>query len=273
MSDANAPATIQELRMRMRELHKECGGPTGAAMRNAIKEFAAPRLAPASLSEFFSNKRPNALPKQDFLRGFVAACLLYRGESPQRVTTELLRWDTWWAQLVLASGTPPVTITPRVPVATPNGAENRTDRSRPMLFVAGLVAGLALGAGTVVAIPALFRAHDTRPSQLRTDVGRPSARPTSNDRCPMLEANLDNGRGQPAGSIWYRECLDYLDVVVTDNLTDGYCISTVIHWSTGQSETTSVTCPGGHLIHAEIHKPTATADFTLELVADRTGER
>ena len=253
--------------MRMRELHKKCGAPTGAAMRNAIKEFAAPRLAPASLSEFFSNKRPNALPKQDFLRGFVTACLLYRGESPHQVTAELLRWDTWWAQLVLASGTPPVTITPRVPAATPNGADNRPDRSRPILFVAGLVAGLALGAGTVVAIPALFRAHDTRPSHLRADVGRPPTRPTSNDHCPMWEANLDNGRGKRAGSIWYRECVDYLDVVVADDLTDGYCISSVIHWSTGQSETTLKTCLGGHLSHAEIPKP--SADFTLELIADR----
>jgi hypothetical protein len=271
MSDADAPATIQELRMRMRQLHKECGAPTGAAMRNAIKEFAAPRLAPASLSEFFSNKRPNALPKQDFLRGFVAACLLYRGETPQRVTTELLRWDTWWALLVLASGTPPVTIAPRVPDPTPNGADNRTGRARPILFVAGLVAGLALGAGTAVAIPALFRTHDAHPAQLRADIGRPPTPPTSNDHCPMWEGNLDNGRGQRAGSIWYRECVTYLDVVVADNLTDGYCISTVIHWPTGQSETILKTCPGGHLSHAEI--PKTTPDFTLELVADRTGER
>jgi hypothetical protein len=267
----DAPVTIQELRMRMRQLHIKCGTPTAAAMRKSIKDFSAPRVAPASLSEFLSNKRPNALPKQDFLRGFVAACLLCRGAPAAEVTAELRTWDTWWAALVLASGAPPVTIMPRAPagIGAEIGGGERPRPGRPISMVAGLVAGLAIGAGATITIPALFRAEDSYPHELRVEVGRPLTRPTPGGFCPRHDTAIRNGRAEPIGTVWYRECVDHLDVVITDNLADNYCIFSVIHWPNGQSTTTSRTCMAGHSADDSVPKP--GQDFWMELVATEEG--
>ena len=251
--------------MRMRQLHLKCGAPTAAAMRKAIKDFAAPRLAPASLSEFLSNKRPNALPKQDFLRGFVAACLLYRGDQPHQVTAQLKTWDTWWATLILASGAPPVTIAPRPPATPAPAGGKRRARCHPLSIVVGLLAGLALGVGATLTIPALFQADNSHPHELRVEVGRPASESTADGGCPSHQAAIHNGRAAPMGIILYRECYDHLDVYLTDVLADGYCIFSVIHWSNGQSDTTSRACPAPHPSYTEI--PRRTKDFWVELVA------
>lgn len=263
MSEPEAPATIHELRMRMRQLHEKSGAPTAAAMRMAIKDFSAPRLAPASLSEFFSDKRPNALPRQDFLRGFVAACLLYRGDDPGTVTAQLRTWDTWWAALVLASGTPPITITARPPAADPPATDNPPRRRRTLPIIAGAVAGFALGLATAAIIPVLFRPHAI-PQQLI--IQRPS-RTSPTDPCPVQRATMRDGGGDAVGSIQFLECDDYLDVLISDNHADDLCISAVITWTTGQSETTGRTCPADGMTRHLIRR--RTADYTLTLVSGR----
>lgn len=264
MTDLEPPATIQELRMRMRQLHVKSGSPTAAAMRKSIKDFDVPRLAPASLSEFFSNKRPNALPKQDFLRGFVAACLLLDGTAPEVVAAELRTWDAWWTALVLASGTPPVTVTPRI-AATPE--LNIPPRPRPILIIAGFVLGVALGAGGTLAIPRLFRTSETHPRILRMAVDRPRPNGPTAAGCPIQYAAIRDSHGVTLGALWLRECFDRIETVVADTLADRYCINSVILWSNNTRTSTSKTCtPDGFA--ADLVPITDPAlDFTLELVA------
>jgi hypothetical protein len=249
--------------MRMRQLHTKCGGPTAAGMRKAIKDFDVPRVAPASLSEFFSDKRPNALPKQDFLRGFVAACLLSGGTAPDLVTAELRTWDAWWGALVLASGTPPITVTPRVP----DIAGTKPHRRRPLLITTSFVAGLLLGAALALAIPRLVRLLDSHPHTLRVQVDHPPPfLPTGGD-CPTWEAAIRDGHGVPLGTIWLQECADRLDILTVDNLADDYCVFSVIHWSNGASQATPRTCAAGHLSYSMFDK--RTPGFRLEFFAVR----
>jgi hypothetical protein len=106
-----APRTVQEFRRRLRELHAECGAPASADIRRAIRDVTTvPGLAASTLSEFFSDTRPTVLPRQDFVRGFVAGCLLHSGAASEDVTEAVEQWDDWWRAVLTSTGQPPIRI-------------------------------------------------------------------------------------------------------------------------------------------------------------------
>lgn len=118
-----APETIADFRARLLWLRTECGSPSYTTMRNGAKRLDQALLAPATISDFVSNKHPNALPRKEFVRAFVAGCLASRNVDPAVIHHRLGVWDDWWADLVVHSGQAlaarPV---PPVAAARPSGA-------------------------------------------------------------------------------------------------------------------------------------------------------
>ncbi|MGH3915937.1 MAG: hypothetical protein ACRDTC_21390 [Pseudonocardiaceae bacterium] len=107
---------MRESRRRLHELHAACGEPSNAELRRVVCGFSVPRLAAATLSEFVRDIRPTVLPRQDFVRAFVAGCLLYSKATPEAVRDRLKQWDLWWIAVVTSSGQPPIAvITPQEP--------------------------------------------------------------------------------------------------------------------------------------------------------------
>jgi hypothetical protein len=100
------PASTAEFRQRMRQLRVDCDHPTQAQMRSAIATFNVDKLARATLSEFLNDIRAHSLPKWEFVRSYVAACLLHRGTSPRTVSEQLQTWATWWTNLGTTDGKP-----------------------------------------------------------------------------------------------------------------------------------------------------------------------
>ncbi|MFE5563901.1 hypothetical protein ACFQ68_02825 [Amycolatopsis japonica] len=158
-SQDDRPVTIEQFRERMRTLRAECGNPTQAEMRQAIATFKVDKLPRATLSEFLNDVRAHSLPRWEFVRAFVAACLLCKGKPSAMVSEELLLWAAWWTGVNRLDGDPP----PSAPLATtleaveppptdspdpePERAEVSHGRFRTVLIVAtSTVIGLAAGA-------------------------------------------------------------------------------------------------------------------------------
>jgi hypothetical protein len=106
------PAGTAEFRQRMQRLRAECDNPTQAQMRQAIATFNVDKLARATLSEFLNDVRAHSLPKWEFVRSYVAACLLHRGTAPHTVSEELQTWATWWTSLVTADDKSALSVAP-----------------------------------------------------------------------------------------------------------------------------------------------------------------
>jgi hypothetical protein len=105
--DEAAPTTIADFRARLRALRAAAGDPSYAALGAAARGGGA-MLAKATLSEFCRDVHPHRLPRQDFVRAFVRACLTCTGASTEHVDAEVARFDRWWTALVLDLGlTPP----------------------------------------------------------------------------------------------------------------------------------------------------------------------
>jgi hypothetical protein len=93
------PADTAEFRQRMRRLREDCGTPAQAEMRQAIATFNVDKLARATLSEFLNDVRSHHLPKWEFVRSYVAACLLHHGTPAADVSEQLRTWASWWSSL------------------------------------------------------------------------------------------------------------------------------------------------------------------------------
>lgn len=142
VAETAAPRSVAEFRERLRRLHTTCGAPRNAEIRRAIRGVAVPQLAASTLSEFFSDARPGTLPRQDFVRAFVAGCLLHDDTSPDTVDEALTRWDTWWCAVVAGTGQPPIKVV--VPPSTtrpPGRARIRVVLLATVCVVAGFAAG------------------------------------------------------------------------------------------------------------------------------------
>lgn len=114
-----APRTISEFRQRLRALHADCGSPANAEIRRATRGVGVPQLAASTLSEFLSDIRPTSLPRQDFVRAFVAGCLLCSEASAETVQAETVKWDAWWLEVVASTGQPLVNAFSKQQAETP----------------------------------------------------------------------------------------------------------------------------------------------------------
>src|SRR3954453_21543307 len=97
--------SVAEFRKRLRQLRPDSGDPTQAQMRKAVATFNVDKLAPATLSEFLNDVRAHSLPRWEFVRSYVAACLLHAGTSPRQVATQLDSWAACWRDLAAGSAT------------------------------------------------------------------------------------------------------------------------------------------------------------------------
>jgi len=86
--------------------------------------------------------------------------------------------------------------------------------------------------------------------------------------CPHRSTDVRDHRDDTAGSIWYRECGDYLEIWVTDHMKDGRCVWAIVHWSNGIVDTSNRACPAGKMEFSKIAK--YGPDFWMELVARAT---
>jgi hypothetical protein len=117
--------SVAEFRQRLRQLRADSGHPTQAQMRKAIATFDVDKLAPATLSEFLGDVRAHSLPRWEFVRSYVAACLLYDGNTPQQVNAQLKSWAHCWKDLAAGTGAGVVT-----PESRQTGESAMADESR-----------------------------------------------------------------------------------------------------------------------------------------------
>jgi hypothetical protein len=264
--DSDSPLSVQEFRRRLHELHRSTGEPTNAELRQAVTGFAVPKLAAATLSEFLRDLRPTVLPRQDFVRAFVAGCLLHDDTPHETVIAELERWDALWTTVVASYGQPPIRRL-AAPVdgeePAPTTPRSRRSIARPVSLV---VAGGLAGALVATAMAWVWPWTILEPTpDLRVEVGRPTPDMVQDGGCPHRTTDIRDERDDTAGSVWYRECADYLEFWTSDHMKDGRCVWVIVRWANGVTDTTARSCPAGAMHYTRLDR--LTDSYRVELVA------
>jgi len=263
-----APRSVREFRQWLHALHVKAGKPAAAELRKAIRNIDELCLAPSTLSEFLNNNRPASLPQPDFVHAFVTGCLLHRGATRKAVDDELKRWDEWWATVAMSSGRSPIkkiihaksTETPTKPAQA-----GRPWRAMSLVALAAAVGGALVA--TAIAWVWPWTIFNPRPD-LQVDVGMPLM-VEGGGGCAFRSTDVRGPRDDTAGTIWYRECGDHLELWLTDHMKDGRCVWAIIDWTDGATDTTSRACPAGQMKYDKI--PRRTPDYRVLLVARNTG--
>ncbi|MFC3452526.1 helix-turn-helix domain-containing protein [Amycolatopsis speibonae] len=135
---------------------------------------------------------------------------------------------------------------------------------RLLLLLSGAVAGVLIATGVAGVWPWTILTYEP---DLQVNVGRPSPADAPGS-CPRRTTDVRDHRDDTAGSIWYRECADYLEIWVTDHMKDGRCVWAIVHWSNGVVDASNRACPAGKMEFSKIAK--YAPDFWMELVARET---
>lgn len=267
---SDTPRSVQEFRQRLHDLHKLVGAPTNAELRQAVNGFSVPKLAAATLSEFLRDRRPTVLPRQDFVRAFVAGCLLHDKTPHETVIEELSRWDALWTTVVAGYGQPPIrTLAPPAgeEAPEPRKSRNRGSITRPasLVLAGGIVGALVATAIAWVWPWTIFKSTP----DLRVEVGRPAPGMVQDGGCPHRTTDIRDDRDDTAGSVWFRECADYLEFWTSDHLKDSRCVWVIVHWANGITDTTARSCPAGEMHYTRLAR--LTDSYRAELVALTNG--
>ncbi len=151
------------------------------------------------------------------------------------------------------------------PVRRPAAAPRRTGIGhRLLLFLAGALAGVLIATGVAGVWPWTILTYEP---DLQVSVGRPNPADAVGT-CPQRSTDVRDHRDDTAGSIWYRECGDYLEIWVTDHMKDGRCVWAIVHWDNGIVDTSKRACPAGKMEFSKIAK--YAPGFWMELVARNT---
>ncbi|EMD25263.1 helix-turn-helix domain-containing protein [Amycolatopsis azurea] len=151
------------------------------------------------------------------------------------------------------------------PVRQPPPAPRRIGFGhRLLLLLSGAVAGVLIATGVAGVWPWTLISYE---GDLQVNVGRPNG-VDAQGTCPQRSTDVRDHRDDTAGSIWYRECQDYLEIWVTDNMKDGRCVWAIVHWSNGVVDSSKRACPAGKIEFSKIAK--YAPDFWMELVARPT---
>ncbi|WP_037311769.1 helix-turn-helix domain-containing protein [Amycolatopsis orientalis] len=151
------------------------------------------------------------------------------------------------------------------PVQQPAAVSRRARfGQRVLLVLAGAVAGVLIATGVAGVWPWTLLTYEP---DLQVNVGRPNPADALTP-CPQRTTDVRDHRDDTAGSIWYRECADYLEIWVTDHMKDGRCVWAIVHWSNGVVDASKRACPAGKMEFSKVAK--YAPDFWMELVAKAT---
>ncbi|OXM45044.1 helix-turn-helix domain-containing protein [Amycolatopsis alba] len=151
------------------------------------------------------------------------------------------------------------------PVRQPPSAPRRIGFGHRLLLVlSGAVAGVLIATGVAGVWPWTLVTYE---ADLTANVGRPNPA-DARGPCPQRSTDVRDHRDDTAGSVWYRECTDYLEIWVTDHMKDGRCVWAIVHWSNGVVDSSNRACPAGKMEFSKIAK--YAPDFWMELVARQT---
>ncbi|WP_244162561.1 hypothetical protein [Amycolatopsis regifaucium] len=151
------------------------------------------------------------------------------------------------------------------PVREPTAVSRRSAFGhRILLLLIGAVTGVLVATAVAGVWPWTILTYEP---DLRVNVGRPNPADALGP-CPQRSTDVRDHRDDTAGSIWYRECGDYLEIWVTDHMKDGRCVWAIVHWSNGVVDTSERACPAGKMEFSKIAK--YAPDFWMELVAVNT---
>lgn len=219
------------------------------------------RIRRERISEIENGRREPATP------GELRAILVGLGQSEEKVaelqsalakmTFQPRSGNGDVVELPLGSAVPPAPVSAPAPRRVSFG-------QRIVLILAGAVAGVLIATGVAGVWPWTLLTYE---ADLQANVGRPSLTDAAGS-CPQRTTDVRDHRDDSAGSIWYRECGDYLEVWVTDHMKDGRCVWAMVYWANGVTDSSKRACPAGKMEYTKIAKQ--TPDFRIELLAKQT---
>ncbi|MGW6934636.1 helix-turn-helix domain-containing protein [Lentzea sp. NPDC054927] len=236
---------VQRFAHDLRELRKSAG--------LTLEEMAP--LAHYSVATLSQVTRGHTLPSVARVQAYVRAC---GGDV-----------EAWTARLKELMAEPKATspeqeASEEEPVSPPEAEEHarRNWWTYGVVALAGVVAGVLVATGVAWVWP--WTIFQPTPD-LQAEVGTPKAvEGGGGGGCAWRSTDVRDRRDDTAGTIWYRDCGDYIETWLTDHMKDGRCVWATFYWGNGATDTTSRACPAGDMQYNKIVKLTAGYRVTLE---------